>query len=61
MSTTLNIRDILSKVKKLGKDDQLTLLESLAAIIRKNETLSRPPKLSKNIRDRLKSLEGNKH
>lgn len=47
MAATLNIHDILSKVKKLDKDDQLTLLEKIVAIIRKDETLNKPEKLSK--------------
>ena len=47
MSTALNIHDILSKVKKLDKEEQLTLLERLIALIRRDETLSKPTKLSK--------------
>ena len=47
MPTTLNIHDILSKGKKLYKQEQLTLLEKLATIIRKNEQTSAPAKLSK--------------
>ena len=47
MSATLNINDILSKVKELDKDEQLTLLERLAALIRKNEAIKVPTKLSK--------------
>lgn len=46
MSTTLNINDILSKVKELDKDEQLTLLERLVALIRKNEATKTPIKLS---------------
>ena len=46
MSSTLNIHDILSKVKQLGKDEQLTLLEKLIALIRKNESIKSPTKLS---------------
>ena len=47
MSSTLNIHDILSKVKELGKDEQLTLLERLVALIRKNESIKSPSKLSR--------------
>ena len=47
MSGTLNIHDIISKVKQLDKDDQLTLLERLVALIRKNEAAKSPTKLSK--------------
>lgn len=47
MSATLNINDILSKVKELDKEEQLTLLERLVALIRKNETVNSPTKLSK--------------
>ncbi len=47
MHATLNLHDILSKVKMFDKEDQLTLLERIVAIVRKNETLSPPTKLSK--------------
>lgn len=47
MPATLNIHEILSKVKKLDKDEQLNLLERLVAIIRKDEQQSNPAKLSK--------------
>ena len=47
MSSTLNIHDILSKVKELDKDEQLTLLERLVALIRKNESIKSPSKLSR--------------
>lgn len=47
MSSTLNIHDILSKVKELDKDEQLTLLERLVALIRKNESIKSPAKLSR--------------
>ena len=47
MSSTLNIHDILSKVKELDKDEQLTLLEKLIALIRKNESIKSPSKLSR--------------
>lgn len=47
MSATLNIHDILSKVKELDKNEQFTLLERLVAIIRKNDISEAPTKLSK--------------
>ena len=47
MSTALNIHDILSKVEKLYKDQQLTLLERLVALIRKDDTPHKSLKLSK--------------
>ena len=47
MPATLNIHDILSIIKKLDKEDQLTLLERLVALIRKNDTTNPPVKLSK--------------
>lgn len=46
MPIALNIHEILSKVEKLDKEEQLTLLERLVAIIRKDEPL-RSTKLSK--------------
>lgn len=46
MSQTLNIHDIHSKVKKLDKEEQFTLLEQIAALIRKDETSGIPSKLS---------------
>lgn len=39
MSATLNINDILSKVKGLDKAEQLTLLERLCALIQKNNPI----------------------
>ncbi len=47
MPATLSIYDILSKVKMLDKEEQLTLLERIVALIRKNETQITPTKLSK--------------
>ncbi len=47
MPATLNIHDILSNVQKLDKEEQLTLLERLVALIRKEEAPTRPSKLSK--------------
>jgi len=46
MPTALNINDILSKVEKLDKTDQLTLLEKLAALLQKEDTKNKPIKLS---------------
>lgn len=47
MPTALNINDILSKVKELDQDEQLTLLEKLTSLIRKNEATKPAAKLSK--------------
>jgi hypothetical protein len=44
MPATLNIKDILTQVKNLDKEDQLTLLERLVALVRKHE--DSPNKLS---------------
>lgn len=38
MSATLNIYDIISKVKLLDKEEQFTLLERLIALLKKNES-----------------------
>ena len=46
MPTVLNIQDILSTIKKLDKEEQLTLLERLVVLIRKGETQNKSPKLS---------------
>ena len=46
MSVSLTIQSILSKVKELDKEEQLTLLEKLVAVIRKNEATTTPTKLS---------------
>jgi hypothetical protein len=46
MSATVNIHDILSKVKELDKAQQRSLLESLVTLIRKNETVESGTKLS---------------
>ncbi|MEO6721865.1 MAG: hypothetical protein ABIN67_15965 [Ferruginibacter sp.] len=46
MSATLNITDILSRVKELDKDEQLTLLEKLVGLIRKNGPTKSHIKLS---------------
>jgi hypothetical protein len=47
MPVSLNINDILSKVKELEKEDQFTLMERLVALLRRNETVHKPVKLSK--------------
>lgn len=46
MPTTLNINEILSEVKKLDQEGQLTILERLVAIISKNKDLPKRAKLS---------------
>lgn len=38
MAASLNINDILSQVKQLEKEDQLTLLQRLASLLKKTET-----------------------
>lgn len=45
MPTALNLKDILSQVKKLGKEDQLALLEKLVLLIRRGDR-QLPTKLS---------------
>jgi len=47
LSSTLNIYDILTKVKIIYKEDQLTLLEKIVALIKKKDAQSTPTKLSK--------------
>lgn len=47
MSATINLNDILSKVRELNKEEQFTLLERLIALIRRSDTTSPPVKLSK--------------
>lgn len=37
MATSLNINDILTQVKQLDKEDQLTLLQRLSYMIKKGE------------------------
>lgn len=46
MSATINLNDILSKMKELDKEEQFTLLEKLVTLIRKNETVTTKAKLS---------------
>lgn len=38
MATSLNINDILSQVKQLDKEDQLTLLQRMAYLLKRRET-----------------------
>ena len=38
MATSLNINDILSQVKQLDKEDQLTLLQQIAFLLKRAET-----------------------
>jgi hypothetical protein len=37
MAASLNINDILSQVKQLDKEDQLTLLQRLASLLKRTE------------------------
>jgi hypothetical protein len=46
MPSALNMNDILSQVKRLNKEDQLTLLEKIALLIRKAKGEGEAPKLS---------------
>jgi len=46
MSASLNIYDILSKVKMLDNEEQLILLEQNVALIKKKDAQSTPTKLS---------------
>ena len=47
MPSSINLQDLLSKVKELDKAEQFTLLERLVALIRKQEKITPPTKLSK--------------
>jgi len=38
MAASLNINDILSQVKRLDKEDQLTLLQRLASLLKRTES-----------------------
>ncbi|RZK05966.1 MAG: hypothetical protein EOO46_15555 [Flavobacterium sp.] len=38
MAASLNINDILSQVKQLDKEDQLTLLQRMAYLLKRKET-----------------------
>lgn len=51
MAASLNINDILSKVKQLDKEDQLTLFQRMAYLLKSGETKKTPAK-------RLTSLSG---
>lgn len=51
MAASLNINDILSQVKQLDKEDQLTLLQRMAYLLRRRET-------KKATSTRLASLSG---
>lgn len=51
MAASLNIDDILSQVKQLDKDDQLTLLQRVAYLLKRGET-------KKTTSIRLTSLTG---
>jgi hypothetical protein len=51
MAASLNINDILSQVKQLDKEDQLTLLQRLASLLKRTEA-------SKVSSIRLTSLSG---
>jgi hypothetical protein len=46
MPSALNMNDILSQVKRLNKEDQLTLLQKIALLIRKAKGEGEAPKLS---------------
>lgn len=48
---SLNINDILSQVKQLGKEDQLTLLQRIASLLKRTQT-------AKTTSTRLTSLSG---
>jgi hypothetical protein len=50
--SSLNINDILSQVKQLDKDDQLTVLQRIASLLKRTQT-------TKNVSSvRLASLSG---
>jgi hypothetical protein len=51
MAASLNIDDILSQVKQLDKEDQLTLLQRIAYLLKRRET-------KKTTSTRLTSLTG---
>ena len=51
MATSANINDILTQVKRLDKEDQLTLLQRMAHILKSSEAKN-PPSV------RLTSLSG---
>lgn len=47
MAATLNVHDILSRMKELDKEEQLILLENLIALIKKKDEAAGTIKLSK--------------
>jgi hypothetical protein len=51
MAASLNLNDILSQVKQLDKEDQLTLLQRMAALLKRGEAKKAAPV-------RLTSLSG---
>jgi hypothetical protein len=51
MAASLNINDILSQVKQLDKEEQLTLLQRIAFLLKRTET-------PKTASTRLTSLSG---
>jgi hypothetical protein len=51
MATSANINDILSQVKRLDKEDQLTLLQRMAHLLKSSES-QKPPSV------RLTALSG---
>ena len=51
MAASLNINDILAQVKQLDKEDQLTLLQRMAYLLKRGEA-------KKTISNRLTSLSG---
>ena len=51
MAASLNINQILTQVKQLDKEDQLTLLQRMAHLLKKRES-------GKNTSSRLTSLSG---
>lgn len=51
MAASLNINDILSQVKQLDKEDQLTLLQRMAYLLKRRE-------IKKTTSARLTSLTG---
>ncbi len=46
MPETIEIHELMSKIRNLDKEDQFTLLERLVAIVRKNDELEKKTKLS---------------
>ena len=46
MPTALNINDILSQVKRLDKEDQLTLLKKITLLIKRTKNKNESVKLS---------------